>query len=81
MVQTPEVTEYQVHQTRRGIDVGVVASDTLLVDDLAVRLRQALSAAGLERPDITVTPVDRLERNNVSGKLRRFIPLLTGYDP
>ncbi|MDD7940559.1 AMP-binding protein [Actinomycetospora lutea] len=80
LVQTPEVAEYQVRQTVRGLDVTVVPGDTAfeppaLVDGLADRLRSALAAAGLPRADVTVTVAPRLERDAQTGKLRRFVPL------
>lgn len=78
MVKTPQVTDYQVHQTRCGIDVSaVITGDGLDTDILADPLRRALADAGFSRPSVTVRPVDRLERHPVSGKLRRFIPIAT----
>ena len=75
MVKTPHVIDYQVRQTRSGIDVLAITTDPLNLDGLADRLRQALIDGGLTRPDVTVQPVDRLDRHPVTGKLRRFIPI------
>ena len=75
MVKTPHVIDYQVRQTRSGIDVFAITTDPLNLDGLADRLRQALIDGGLTRPDVTVQPVDRLDRHPVTGKLRRFIPI------
>jgi phenylacetate-CoA ligase len=75
IVRTPEVIDYQVRQTPRGVDVSAVTADGLPVDDLVARLRRALADAGLERPDVTVQVVDKLDRHPDTGKLRRFIPL------
>ncbi len=77
MVKTPEVIDYQVHQTRCGIDVFAVVADGSRLEGLSDRLRRALSDGGLCRPEVTVRPVDRLDRHPVSGKLRRFVPLTT----
>jgi phenylacetate-CoA ligase len=77
MVKTPEVIDYQVHQTRCGIEVTAITVDGSHVVGLSERLRRALVEGGLGRPDVTVRPVDRLDRHPVSGKLRRFIPLPT----
>lgn len=77
MVKTPEVVDYQVHQTRGGIDVAAVTNDGPHLGDLSDRLRRALIDGGLIRPDVTVRPVDRLDRHPVSGKLRRFVPITT----
>ena len=75
LVRTPEVVEYQVRQTRTGIDVDAVAGPALDEDDLRVRLTEALAGAGLDTPRVGVRPVRHLERNAATGKLRRFVPL------
>ena len=77
MVRTPELIDYQVHQTHCGINVFAVGTDDLDLDALTGRLRRALADAGLSRPSVTVQAVDRVERHPVSGKLRRFIPVPT----
>jgi phenylacetate-CoA ligase len=77
MVKTPEVIDYQVHQTPYGIEVFAVTADGAHVASLSDRLCRALSDGGLCRPEVTVRPVDRLDRHPVTGKLRRFIPLTT----
>lgn len=78
MVKAPQVTDYQVHQTRTGIDVFAVISQELDLDTLAEQLRRALVDGGLNRPTVTVRAVDRVERHPLSGKLRRFVPLPAG---
>ena len=75
MVKTPEVIDYQVRQTRCGIDVFVVTSDRSHLDRLTDRLARALVAGGLRSPEVIVHAVDQLDRHPVTGKLRRFIPL------
>ncbi|MDT5100631.1 MAG: hypothetical protein QOC76_4368 [Mycobacterium sp.] len=77
MVKTPEVIDYQVRQTRCGVDVFVVTPDGFRLDGLSDRLCAALVDGGLRTPDVTVRTVDRLDRHPVTGKLRRFIPLTT----
>jgi phenylacetate-coenzyme A ligase PaaK-like adenylate-forming protein len=84
LVQTPEVGDYQVRQTRRGIDVDVLTAppasgasagagqvDTGQLDR---RLTEALAAAGLRDPDVRVVVVAELARNPESGKIGRFVP-------
>lgn len=69
------VSEYQVHQTARGADVLTVgAPDT---GALASALAAALRRHGLAEPDVAVRVVDRLQRHESTGKLKRFIPLHT----
>ncbi len=75
MVKTPEVIDYQVRQTRRGIDVVAVASEGSDLDGLSERLRRALDDSGLARPDVVVRRVEALDRHPGSGKVRRFVPL------
>jgi phenylacetate-CoA ligase len=75
MVKAPEVVDYQVLQTRRGIDVVAMAPPALDVDRLQEHLASALDAAGLVCPEVTVRAVPALERHPETGKLRRFVPL------
>ena len=73
LVRAPEVLEYQVRQTERGIDVAVVASGP--VPALAARLESALADAGLPHPRAEVRTVPRIERDPTTAKLRLFVPL------
>ena len=41
---------------------------------VAMMIEQALAAAGLEQPDVTISQVAVLDRQT-SGNLKRFIPL------
>jgi phenylacetate-coenzyme A ligase PaaK-like adenylate-forming protein len=75
MVQSPEILDYRVRQTPRGIDVEALAVDPINGDRLAEDLVQALAAAGLRDPAVSVRIVDHLERIPDTGKLRRFVPL------
>ncbi|WP_236981596.1 MULTISPECIES: phenylacetate--CoA ligase family protein [Mycobacterium] len=76
LATTPGVTDYQVHQTVCGIEVFAIFEDDRVQYGLAGRLRRALVDAGLNRPEVTVHAVDRVDRHPVSGKLRRFVPLI-----
>ena len=75
LVATGAVLDYQVRQTRSGIEVDALASGVLDVADLRTRLTSALATAGLRDPKVDVRVVDDLERNAATGKLRRFLPL------
>jgi phenylacetate-CoA ligase len=74
MVKTPTVTEYQVRQTRRGIDVAVVPGGALDEAALASALAQSMRSGGLADPDVTVHAVEAITRHPQTGKTRRFIP-------
>jgi phenylacetate-CoA ligase len=75
MVKTPEVVDYQIRQTPRGIDVDAVTVGTANVERLTGLLVHALTQAGLGQPDVTVRIVHTLQRHHETGKLRRFVPL------
>jgi phenylacetate-coenzyme A ligase PaaK-like adenylate-forming protein len=84
LVQTPEVGDYQVRQTRRGIDVDVLAAPLasaatagagqVEIGQVARRLTDALAGAGLRDPDVRVIVVAELAWNPESGKIGRFVP-------
>jgi phenylacetate-coenzyme A ligase PaaK-like adenylate-forming protein len=85
MVKTPKVSEYQVHQTRRGIDIACVAAAGFEPEELRGRLKAGLERAGLTEPQVTVrtATAEQLVRHPVTGKTRRFVPLATctGREP
>ena len=65
---------YQVRQTDRGANIDVQLIGDLRVKDLQGEIVGALRQVGLANPEITVTPVDSLDRG-ATGKLKRFVPL------
>jgi phenylacetate-coenzyme A ligase PaaK-like adenylate-forming protein len=78
IVKAPNIVEYQVRQTDRGIDVAIVAdgaTDHGATDHgvLASLLGRSLRAAGLPDPHVHVHDVAAIERHPQSGKTRRFI--------
>jgi phenylacetate-coenzyme A ligase PaaK-like adenylate-forming protein len=72
--RSPEIIEYQVHQTPRGALIRVVARSRVDTDALAQHLGHALCGVGVARARVELTQVATLDRQ-VSGKLRRFVPL------
>ncbi len=75
MLRFPEVADYQVRQTRAGIEADIVAAGGVSSEALRRRLAEALAHSGLVQPDVTVRVTGDLARNPDSGKLRRFVPL------
>jgi phenylacetate-coenzyme A ligase PaaK-like adenylate-forming protein len=75
LLRVPAVVEYQVHQTADGVVVDVVAPAGVDVGGLTVRLAEALGAAGLPGPVVTVRVVAAVPRDARTGKARRFNPL------
>ena len=72
--QQRQIVEYQVRQTARGADVRVITEADIDCVFVALRIREALVAVGLDQPEVTVTRVVALDRQT-SGKLKRFVPL------
>ena len=76
MVRSPEVADYQVRQTRTGIEADIIAaSGGASTEALRRQLAEALAHGGLSQPDVTVRIAGDLPRCAGSGKRRRFIPL------
>jgi phenylacetate-CoA ligase len=69
----PRISEYQVMQTDNGADILTVGRPD--VDRLTTSMVTALRRCGLSDPSVAVRIVDRIPRNQGSGKLRRFIAL------
>jgi phenylacetate-CoA ligase len=74
LLATPEVLDYQVRQTARGVAVQVLLERETGLAPLRGQLRTALARAGLADPDVTVDAVAALPRDARTGKLRRVIP-------
>ena len=80
LARAPAVREFQVRQTDRGADVTAVvggAPDLAAPDlaALAAAVQDALCQAGLSGPQVVIHRVDALDRDPLTGKARRFIPL------
>ncbi|MDT5218857.1 MAG: hypothetical protein QOF15_962, partial [Mycobacterium sp.] len=75
----PRISEYQVTQTATGADILVVGAP--VVEALHSALVTALRRYGLSGPAVQIRSVERLQRHQASGKLRRFIPLPTRLAP
>jgi phenylacetate-CoA ligase len=73
LVDTPEVVEYQVTQTRRGAHVRVVAPGGVDRPALAARLAAALGGAGVHAAEVTVESVAAVPRHPDTGKSKRFL--------
>jgi phenylacetate-CoA ligase len=69
------VREFQIRQTKRGLDAAIIAEGNLDTSTIVARLGEALRAAGVTAPEITVQRVDIIERHPETGKTRRFIAL------
>ncbi|HEX2125581.1 MAG TPA: hypothetical protein VHF45_03350 [Thermoleophilaceae bacterium] len=65
------IVEYQVRQTAGGAAISVRGHPD--VDRLEHELAAGLERLGLEDPEVTITTVTKIERQD-TGKLRRFVP-------
>lgn len=73
LLTQPDVLDYQVRQTARGIAVLVLLERGTSLDCLGEKLRAAMTRAGVADPEVTIDAVDALPRNPETGKLRRVI--------
>jgi phenylacetate-CoA ligase len=64
--------EYQVRQTRRGVAIQAVIEPSVSIESSRQRALAVLDAAGLVDPEVTIDPVDHIDRLP-SGKLRQFL--------
>ncbi len=71
-----EILEYRVRQTERGADIAVRCIGALDSAELQREIATELTAAGLERAEVSIRQVKGLERLG-TGKLKRFVPLQT----
>jgi phenylacetate-CoA ligase len=77
LARAPAVREFQVRQTERGADVTAVVDGAADLAALAVEVEDSLRRAGLPAPRVIIRPVPTLNRDPLTGKARRFIPLGT----
>lgn len=66
------IAEYQVRQTHAGAAIAVRGEADSRA--LAEQLQRALRDLGVPRPQIEITIVPHIERQD-TGKIRRFLPL------
>jgi phenylacetate-coenzyme A ligase PaaK-like adenylate-forming protein len=69
----PRISEYQVTQTNKGAEILTVGRPD--VGTLTTSMVTALRRCGLSNPSVAIRIVDRIPRNQASGKLKRFIAL------
>ena len=75
LLSTPAIREFQVRQTERGADVAAVIDGDLDQAAVTAALEQGLRQAGLPGPRVWIRRVEALDRDAMTGKARRFIPL------
>ena len=78
LLHAPAVREFQVRQTERGADIAAVADGDFDQAALAAAVEQSLRRAGLARPQVAIRRVGALDRDPMTSKVRRFVPLPSG---
>ncbi|TET95101.1 MAG: phenylacetate--CoA ligase family protein [Dehalococcoidia bacterium] len=68
------IVEYQVRQTDKGAEIAARCLGDVDIAGLRRKIIEELAQLGLREPEVSITPVERLERQAI-GKLKRFFPL------
>jgi phenylacetate-CoA ligase len=75
LLHAPAVREFQVRQTELGADIAAVIDGEFDPSAMVATVRRNLCQAGLARPQIGFRRVGALDRDAMTSKARRFIPL------
>ena len=75
LLHAQAVREFQVRQTERGADIVAVIDGDFDQAAVAAAVEQSLRQAGLTRPRVGFRRVGALDRDPMTSKVRRFVPL------
>ena len=75
LLHAPAVREFQIRQTEHGADIAAVIDGDFDQPAVAAAVEQSLHQAGLARPQVGFRRVGALDRDPMTSKARRFIPL------
>ena len=75
LLHAPAVREFQIRQTEHGADIAAVIDGDFDQSAVAAAVEQSLRQAGLARPQVGFRRVGALDRDPMTSKARRFIPL------
>ena len=75
LLHAPAVREFQVRQTEFGADIAAVIDGDFDPSAMVAEIRRSLRQAGLARPQVGFCRVGALDRDAMTSKARRFIPL------
>ena len=75
LLHAPAVREFQVRQTEHGADIAAVIDGGFDQPAVAAAIEQSLRQAGLARPQVGFRRVGALDRDAMTSKVRRFVPL------
>jgi len=75
LLHAPAVREYQIRQTEHGADIAAVIDGDFDPAAVAAAVERCLREAGVARPRVGVRRVRILDRDPMTSKIRRFVPL------
>ena len=75
LLHAPAVREFQIRQTEHGADIAAVIDGDFDQPAVAAAVEQSLRQAGLTRPRVGFRRVGALDRDPMTSKVRRFVPL------
>jgi phenylacetate-coenzyme A ligase PaaK-like adenylate-forming protein len=75
LLHAPAVREYQIRQTERGADIAAVIDGDFDPAVVMAAVERHLRDAGLAGPQVRVCRVGALDRDPMTSKIRRFVPL------
>src|SRR6516162_8848100 len=75
LLHAPAVREFQIRQTERGADIAAVTEAGFDPSAIVAAIGRSLRQAGLTRPQVGFRRVGALDRDPMTSKARRFIPL------
>jgi hypothetical protein len=69
------VREFQVRQTERGADIVAVTDGDFDPSEVVAAVVRSLRQAGVTGPQVGFRRVGALDRDPMTSKVRRFVPL------
>ena len=81
LLHAPAVREFQIRQTEHGADIAAVIDGDFDQSAVAAAVEQSLRQAGLARPQVGFRRVGALDRDPMTSKVRRFVPLSVRSSP
>ncbi len=75
LLHAPAVREYQIRQTERGADIAAVIDGDFDPAAVMAAVERSLRGAGLAGPQVGLRQVVKLDRDPMTSKIRRFVPL------
>ena len=75
LLHAPAVREFQVRQTELGADIAAVIDGEFDPSAVEASVKRSLRQAGLASPQVRFCRVGALDRDPMTSKARRFIPL------